>query len=286
MAVNRAHVIVVGNEKGGSGKSTAAMHLVVAYLQAGRRVASVDLDARQGTLTRYVANRRTLAKQTGAALPMPSHFAVDRRSGLPLGAPLTAEEKSRLKLLIEGASAGHDVLMIDTPGSDSELSRLGHSYADTLITPINDSFVDFDVLAHVDPQTLAIKGPSHYAEMVWEVKKMRVARDGGSIDWIVLRNRLSHLDARNKRDIERLMRELSARIGYRIVPGFGERVIFRELFLQGLTVLDLKGASGVGNSLSLSHVAARQEVRNLLDAIHLPAPQSTPVSAAAPAASP
>jgi chromosome partitioning protein len=245
-------------------------------------VASIDLDARQGTLTRYVANRRHLAKQTGIDLPMPTHFAVERRSGLPLGAPLTEEEKPRLKLLIEGAGAGHDVLVIDTPGSDAELSRLGHSYADTLITPINDSFVDLDVLAHVDPTTMAVKGPSHYAELVWEAKKIRAARDGGAIDWIVLRNRLSQLDARNKREMERLVRELAPRVGYRVVPGFGERVIFRELFLQGLTVLDLKDAGGVAGSLSLSHVAARQEVRNLLEVIRVPANVSAPAPAVAP----
>ncbi|MBM3566952.1 MAG: ATPase, partial [Alphaproteobacteria bacterium] len=57
MPAKRAHVIVLGNEKGGSGKSTTAMHLIAACLRDGRSVASIDLDARQGTLTRYLSNR-------------------------------------------------------------------------------------------------------------------------------------------------------------------------------------------------------------------------------------
>ncbi|MSP80532.1 MAG: ATPase, partial [Rhodospirillales bacterium] len=268
MSAKYAHVVVLGNEKGGSGKSTAAMHLIVATLRDGRSVASVDLDARQGTLTRYLANRRDFARAEGLTLPMPAHYAVDRRNNLPLGAPLLPEERDRLKLLLDGATIAHDLLVIDTPGSDSELSRFGHSFADTLITPINDSLIDFDVLAHVDPRTMTVKAPSHYSEMVWRAKQERAERGGGSIDWIVMRNRLSHLDARNKREIERLMRDFATRLGCRIAEGLAERVIYRELFLHGLTMMDLPDVKK--GAMSMSHVAARQEVRALIEAIRLP----------------
>ena len=268
MPAKYAHVVVLGNEKGGSGKSTTAMHLIVATLREGRSVASVDLDARQGTLTRYLANRRDFARAEGLALPMPAHYAVDRCNNLPLGAPLLPEERDRLKLLLDGATIAHDLLVIDTPGNDSELSRFGHSFADTLITPINDSLVDFDVLAHVDPRTMTVKAPSHYSEMVWRAKQERAERGGGSIDWIVMRNRLSHLDARNKREIERLMRDFGTRLGCRIAQGLAERVIYRELFLHGLTMMDLSDVKK--GAMSMSHVAARQEVRALVEAIRLP----------------
>src|SRR5207245_10765021 len=65
----RAHVLVIGNEKGGSGKSTTAMHIVVSLLGDGGRVATIDLDARQGTLPRYVDNRIAYAKRKGIDLP-------------------------------------------------------------------------------------------------------------------------------------------------------------------------------------------------------------------------
>ncbi|MBT6096554.1 MAG: AAA family ATPase [Rhodospirillaceae bacterium] len=263
----RAHVIVIGNEKGGSGKSTTAMHVIVALLQQGRTVASIDVDARQGTLSRYIANREKYIKTAGRDIGMPDHYTVDP-SKEAVGQTELDAELQRLRLLIEGALINHDVLIIDTPGSASALSRLAHSYADTLITPINDSFVDFDVLAHVDGTRFAIMGPSHYAEMVWEQKKVRADRDGGTIDWIVIRNRLSSLDAHNKREIERLVRELAERIRFRSVPGLGERVIFRELFLVGLTILDLKDATGP-RALSHSHHAARQEVFTIVNAIGL-----------------
>ncbi|MDD9878461.1 MAG: AAA family ATPase [Magnetovibrio sp.] len=264
------HVVVIGNEKGGSGKSTTAMHIIVALLQQGRKVASIDVDARQGTLSRYVANRSKFMRASGKDLGMSQHYTVEVPDETADAARRDAESE-KLKLLIEGAMVNSDVVVIDTPGSSSQLSRLAHSYADTLVTPINDSLVDFDVLAHVDGARMSIKGPSHYAEMVWEQKKVRAERDGGNIDWIVMRNRLSSLDAHNKREMERLIRGLSERIRFRVIPGFGERVIFRELFLVGLTILDLKDATGP-QALSPSHHAARQEVMTIVNALGLPPP--------------
>ena len=83
-----------------------------------------------------------------------------------------------------------DVVVIDCPGADTYLSRYGHAQADTLITPINDSFVDFSMLAKVDPDNHDIVNPSIYSEMVWEARNSAF-RDRGKIDWIVMRNRLA-----------------------------------------------------------------------------------------------
>lgn len=265
--LRRPHVIVLGNEKGGSGKSTTAMHLIVALLREGHRVGSIDLDARQGTLSRYIENRQAFNAADGANLPVPAHHRIPR-STLDSAAAARADEAERLDAAM-AALADCDFIVIDTPGSDSGLSRLGHARADTLITPLNDSFLDLDLLARLDGSGRRILGPSVYSEMAWEQKKQRALADGGSIDWIVMRNRLSSLDARNKRNIGRLLEELSRRIGFRLAPGFSERVIFRELFPRGLTLLDLRdGETGV--TFSMSHVAARQEVRALLSAIGLP----------------
>jgi len=93
------------------------------------------------------------------------------------------------------------------------------------------------------------------------------------VDWVVMRNRLSSLAARNKRDMGTVIEALAKRIGFRTATGLSERVIYRELFLSGLTLLDLKrGASGgkTGPSMTMSHVAARQEVRDLVAALNLP----------------
>ena len=256
----RAHVIVVGNEKGGTGKSTVAMHLAVALLALGAAVGTIDLDARQATLSRYVENRRKRVAQ-GYALGMPDHEAV-------LPSADGKDDEARFLAVFHRLAALHDVLLIDTPGSDHPLSRLGHSFADTLVTPLNDSFVDLDVLAKVDGDSMKIVRPGHYSEMVWETKKARALRGGkAGIDWFVLRNRLSTLDARNKREMERLLSALAKRIGFRLVEGLNERVIYRELFLDGLTLLDLGENAGV--PMSLSHVAARQELRLLVDGLGL-----------------
>ncbi len=254
-----AHVIVIGNEKGGSGKSTVAMHLIISLLRGGLRVGTIDLDARQATLTRYIENRAAYAKVYGLTLPMPEHFPIPPTGNQALDEGKLSDIMTHLR--------GHcDTIVIDTPGSDHYLSRAGHSFADTLITPLNDSFIDLDVLGRVDAETMKIKGPSHYAEMVWEIKKRRAVRDGGSIAWVVLRNRLSHVSARNKQVMEKLIKDLADRIGFYQIQGLGERVIYRELFLTGLTLLDLN-KDGVKVEMSMSHVAARQELRQLLDAI-------------------
>ncbi len=274
----RPHVIVVGNEKGGTGKSTTAMHLIVGLLRDGFEVGAVDLDARQGTLSRYFDNRRVTAARRGIVLPHP-HYRRVQRSTLAIRGAAEAEEGDRLAETLDGL--GHcDFIVIDTPGSDNALSRLGHSHADTLITPLNDSFVDLALLADVDPETHAIIAPSTYAEMVWEQKKARALRGGGAIDWIVTRNRLSALDSRNRRNMDAALKALARRIGFRLAPGFGERVVFRELSLLGLTLLDVRD-DGTGVELSMSHLAALQEVRALMRTVGLTDPATAQDAGAA-----
>jgi len=278
---HRAQIIVLGNEKGGSGKSTAAMHLIVGLLRDGYRVGAIDLDARQATLTGYLAARDAFAAAKGIALPVPQRAAV-HRSERDSRADAEAEETEQFRAALDGLSRRCDIVVIDCPGSDTFLSRLGHAHADTLVTPINDSFVDFAMLAKVEPDRHDIVQPSIYSEMVWDARKRRFARDRGRIDWIVMRNRLGASEARNKRDVGATLDALAKRIGFRTVRGFGERVIFRELYLQGLTLMDVKEA-GVGISMGMSHVAARAEVRSLIGAIRKPAPWVDAVVAAAAA---
>ncbi len=263
------HVIIVGNEKGGSGKTTTTMHLIVALLRLGFTVGSMDIDARQRSLSRYIENRRQTIAKENQPLPLPHHIII-QKSPFNMLQEVETDERERFIKGLARIYYSNDFVVIDTPGSDTYLSRLAHSFADTVITPINDSFVDLDVLANVDGQTMKIVKPSIYSEMMWEQKLARAKRDGGSIEWIVMRNRLSNIDARNKRHMTSVLNELSRRIGFRVAPGFGERVIFREMFLQGLTVLDIMDGRTTSASISLSHVAARQEVRDLLKTLQIP----------------
>ena len=262
----KPHIIVLGNEKGGSGKSTTAMHLAVALLHDGYKVGSIDCDARQGSFTRYVENRRATAATMLVPLPMPRHIPVEN-STADSAIARRDDEADRLSGAL-AELAGCDFIVIDTPGSDTSLSRLAHTLADTLITPLNDSFLDLDLLGRIDGAGEKILKPSVYSEMVWDQRKQRAVNRGRPIDWIVMRNRLSSLDAKNKRDIGRLLEQLSRRIGFRIAPGFTERVIFRELFPRGLTLLDLSRRDA-GITWRISHVAARQEVRELVAAVGL-----------------
>jgi chromosome partitioning protein len=262
----RAHVIVFGNEKGGTGKTTTAVHVAVALLRLGMTVSAIDLDSRQRTFARYIENRRDFAARAGHALPLPEVQIVERAKP-PSDA--AADERARLAEALTQAQAGADFVIIDTPGNDTLLSRLGHAAADTLVTPMNDSFLDFDLLAKLDPDSLEIKSPSLYSEFVWDCRKRRLIASRANLDWVVMRNRVSSTEARNKRKVALAVERVASRIGCRVAPGFSERVIFRELFPLGLTMLDLP-LPGLAMPLTMSHIAARQEVRELLSTLRLP----------------
>lgn len=261
-------VIVVGNEKGGSGKSTVAMHIAVALMKAGKRVATIDLDSRQRSFTAYIENRRAWAQHVGRALELPDHICFDETEHLPSTEERSAGSKA-LADAVERLAADNDFIVIDTPGHDSHLTRLAHSMADTLLTPLNDSFVDFDVLATVDPATFGVTGTSHYAKMVEDARVQRQLLEQASLDWIVLRNRLSMLGSRNKRLVGEGLDELSRRLDFRCVDGLAERVIFREFFPRGLTAVDDLDEITLGARPTMSHITARLEIENLLGSIGL-----------------
>ncbi len=262
-----AHIIVVGNEKGGSGKSTTCMHVATALARMGRRVGALDLDVRQQSFGRYVENRRAFLARSGLALPTPDFRALPEvdAATLPEGEnPWDA----RLAAAVAELDPVADFIVIDCPGSHTRLSQVAHSVADTLISPLNDSFVDFDLLARIDPESGRVLGPSIYSEMVWQARQSRARAGLKPIDWIVVRNRLGVQQMHNKRKVGAALEDLSRRIGFRVAPGFSERVVFRELFPRGLTLLDLRD-TGV-EQLNLSNVAARQELRDLIAALRLP----------------
>ncbi|HUZ14519.1 MAG TPA: division plane positioning ATPase MipZ [Caulobacteraceae bacterium] len=251
-------VIVVGNEKGGAGKSTIAVHLAVALAHEGAAVAVLDLDRRQQSLAHFFANRASWIIASGAQLPEPRRLAsVESAAALDAALAETGDL---------------DYLVVDTPGADTELSRAAHRTADLIVTPMNDSFVDFDVLGVVDPVTLDLVRPSLYSETVWEARKLRAAERGRSIDWVVLRNRLASAEARNRRRVDDRVAALSKRVGFRTLQGLRDRVIYRELFPFGLTVADI-GSRVRPVPVSLGQVAARQEMRVLMADLGLaPAP--------------
>ncbi len=264
-----AHVVVLGNEKGGSGKSTTALHIAVALLKAGQRVATIDLDSRQQSFTHYIENRRAWAERARIKLELPTHYCIERAYGPSVEAN-EAREFANFSKAIGAIEHDHDVVVIDTPGSDSYLMRLAHSMADTLVTPLNDSFVDFDVLATLDQTNFAVTGESHYAQMGREARRQRRLVDGKLTDWIVVRNRLSTLGSRNKKLVGEGINELSKRMGFRCVDGFAERVVYREFFPRGLTAFDDLNEATLGTRPNMSHLTAREEVIALLNTLHLP----------------
>ncbi len=265
----RVRVIVVANEKGGSGKSTISANVAIALLRAGQCVATVDLDHRQRSLTHYIENRQAWAQQRGKVLPMPTHVCFDADAALS-GDEVAA--RAEFVQTLDGLAENHDTIVIDTPCQNSDLVRQAHVMADTLITPLNDSFVDLDVLANVDGETFRVVDVSHYAQLVKEARRGRLFAGKPDTDWIVLRNRLTHLPTRNKRFVGQAIEELSRRLGFRCVEGLAERVVFREFYPRGLTAADDLNADLLGTRPTMSHATAQLEVQGLIAALLGPQP--------------
>lgn len=251
---NKPHLIVFANEKGGTGKSTTAVHTAIALAALGHRVGMIDLDPRQRTVTRYMENREETARRRAIDLPTPDY------------AVLKGDSIDALEEEVAAISTDKDFVIVDTPGRDDLFARHMAARANSLVTPMNDSFVDFDLIGQVDAETFKVRRLSFYSELIFEARKTRAKADGVSIDWVVLRNRVQHHDARNKKRVGDALMELSRRVGFRVIPGLSERVIFRELFPSGLTLLD-KGQLG---DLGVSHIAARQELREMVSGLALP----------------
>jgi chromosome partitioning protein len=259
------HFIVFANEKGGTGKSTTAVHTAVALAATGHSVAALDLDSRQRTMTRYLENRDATMRRLNAPLPQARYKVLEDQSHEALDATI--------RELGETA----DVIVIDTPGRDDPVARAAILKADTLVTPMNDSFVDLDLIGQVHPENYKITRPSFYAELIWNSRTQRAKNTGKSVDWVVLRNRLQHIDSHNLRRVGAALDELARRVGFRVIPGLGERVIYRELFPKGLTLLDIKQIGEVG----LGHITARQELREMIAGLGVPEPGvEEPIAAA------
>jgi chromosome partitioning protein len=289
------NIVVIGNQKGGSGKSTFAMHIIVALLKAGKRVACFDLDLNQQTLTRYLANRLEWDRKHSRKLEMPDHYPVKERDAYGTARNLkqfiaqfkkdgrankddfldssslshSADLRQFISQLREiGRADKHDFIVIDTPSGVQHLSLIAHGMADTLITPINDSFFDLDVLVAMESSDLEPQ-LSVYANMVWRALEARSKVSGRATDWIIVRNRLEPVESNNQRQIALVLDVLQRKLGFRIARGLLERPAYREFFAAGLTVFDFAEGSESSAESGRTNSLARVEVENLIREIGL-----------------
>jgi len=261
----RARVVVIGNEKGGAGKSTLAALIAISMLYRGQRVSVVDLDLRQQSLSRLLANRRRWLPAAGVEAPSPLEYKL-----VDDPARIADDQPTALRLFEEAmtmAMGDSDLVIIDTPGGDTAVSRAAHLQADLIVTPMNDSFVDFDVIGNVDPVTMRLIRPSHYAETILNARAMR-AQHNRRLDWVVVRNRLAGADTNNRERVGKALNSLAEEVGFRIGPPLRERVAYREMFPFGLTLADVSPRLRPDN-MSSPKLAARQEVNALLEALGL-----------------
>ncbi|MBR1605186.1 MAG: AAA family ATPase [Alphaproteobacteria bacterium] len=257
-----AHTIVISNEKGGTGKSTIALHLAIKLMQEGYKIATIDLDGRQGTLSQYLANRAMFCLKNNIKLPTPQHFKfapTDNYSHI-------AEHSACVEMQINSLLPLYDAVIIDTSGHKNYLFELAHKSADTLITPITDSLIDLNLISEIDFNSGKAGKPGVYANYVWDVKKYLASQGKSYLNWIVVGNKIGSTKSRNKNIVFEYLEKLSKLYGYRLCDGLKDRVIYKELFLEGLTVLDLQHEQ-LKRRMTLSHIAAKQEIKQLAEFI-------------------
>ena len=279
-AANSAHVIVLGNEKGGSGKSTLAVHIVVALLKAGHRVASIDTDSRQLSLTRYLENRARWARKSGLALELPSHFSVKLGEGERIR-DVEASEFARLHR--DRRPAGRDRRF-------RRHRHAGQRFLPHAAQPRARRHAD-----HAGQRQLrrSRRARPRRGRAVRRHRRQPVCPPGrGGARQAARRacrtrptgsscaTACRRCPAATSATSSRVSSLLAGRLGFRIANGISERVIFREFFPMGLTAFDPFERAVLGTRPTMSHVAARAEIRELVECLR-PADGQTPAVGAA-----
>lgn len=250
-----AHVIAIANEKGGVGKSTMAFQIAIALANRGQRVVAIDCDPNQRSLERALLNRSASARQLRADFPTPRHCVLRQ----PTGAQLFQE--------IQRLDRDADVIVIDTAGADSPILRRAIAVADTLVTPINGSFVDIDMLAQIDPQRGTMRRKGHFAQLVCTIREARERRGMDRLDWVVVKNRVRLAEARQQDMVDATLARLAKRLDFRLLSPLRERVAFRQLALYGLTHADMKRIEDA----PVRDGRAHREVQQMIAELDLPA---------------
>ena len=249
------HVIVFANEKGGVGNSTLAFHTAIALSDSGKKVAVIDLDHGQATLSGALGNREATCRLLKVGLPTPRYVAFWQTSAACL-----SQEIARI-----GSDCAY--VLIDVAGGDSPIARRAIAMADTLVTPVSSSFADIDLLGQFDAISLRLKRLGRFSKLVDGLRKARIDAHLPDLDWLIVPNRSRHSGSNNEAIISQALVKLAAIAGFRIAQGLGERVAYRELFLYGLTHFDLKRIPNLGRVKAY----AKDEISQLLADLHLPA---------------
>lgn len=250
----KSHIIVFANEKGGVGKSTTAFHICIALCNAGAKVAALDIDLRQLTLDRALNARAESAREYGVDLPGPRQIL------------LAQSTEAELEAKIRMAQIECAFIVIDVGGHDSPIARRAISLADTIVTPVNDSFIDLDMLGRIDPRSGELKTLGTFTRLVAHLREPGLAVRAQPIDWVVMQNRARGMTTKNEVKFLTALTNIAPEAGFRLIPGLRERVVYRELFPIGLTLFDLPLIPKLGRA----QTAARAEISAMIEALKLP----------------
>jgi len=242
-----AQVITIGNNKPGAGKTTLAVHVILSLVSYGYRVCAIDIDPDQRSLSHYLENRKRYMNQRGITLPMPTaHATVNQRS---LSTAISNDTHCHhFQDYIHRICQEYDFLVMDTQAFNSFLSRFAHSLANIIITPVNYSLSDIE---------------GEYWSLIERRNDTQNQIHSTPLRWFILRNRYLLVDTPGIRHIYKQFSRLAFSHELIWKDGLQERPLYHELFLRGLSLLDV-GEENHGIEVTLPYIAARQELRQFL----------------------
>lgn len=203
-------IVVVGQQKGGVGKSTLAGNVAVALALGGRRVILVDADKQQSA-AKWGSRRQISGIDPEIA------FATLRAEKIP-------DFMSTIKNL--GESGKFDYCIIDVGGHDSRELRASLSLANILIAPCTPSQVDVEALGEFDELLDELQS---YNPSLTVVSVINKANTG-----------LFRHEIEQAADAMAEMEHLS-----RPVVAIADRPNFRAAWLEGKSVFDLDATDAV-----------------------------------------
>lgn len=248
-------IIVFGHEKGGTGKSTLTIHVAIGLKMQNYTVGVIDLDARQGTSIRFLTRRERLD------LMVPDQYFGILNSTSDSKEIAFKEDEIALKTAIT-KMRDLDYIIIDTRGSNNNFTQLAINFCDKLITPINDSVLDIDMLISIGSKDQVFFGP--YTQTVWEQKKQRNLQNNMKpIDWYLIRNRVSPIVTKNTNNCTAMLETICRKIGCKLGPSITERVIYKETLDRGLLLFDLQDQASISNFQTFSK--AYEDISRLVE---------------------
>jgi chromosome partitioning protein len=205
-------IILIGSNKGGSGKTTVACNLAVAFARDGKDVCIVDAD-----------------KQGSAA-----NWVTEREAGSREPAITVVQKYDNISKTLESLAEKYEIVIVDVAGRNSREMITAAGVANILICPSQCSQLDLDTLGELQQQLVRIRdlneGLQVYIYQTMATTNVKVME-------------------RERNDFEAYLSEYPDLVALKSIGRY--RKIYRDVFADGISVLEADNAAAAEEINSL-----------------------------------